>query len=705
MSRQREHGWFIAGSFLRLRHPGVRSAWIAGIASSAISTVLVLLSIGIVSYGFHAQEDRAARTPVFARPGDEPIAMIVLRGPIWQNEQFPMVWLQPTTPEAPPPPGLSEWPDPGEVVVSPGLMARTDILDAWGWEISDAGTGENGAIGDEGLITRSELLAYAVPPAGRSLGTLETVRTISGYGVSGGGSVGMAIETDQAFPAPGTAAVGVTAFLLVPGAILVAGGLRTRLPARRRRAHELWLLGVSRKNIRLAFLVEASAYTLPGIVIGAAAATLGLSFLTALPWTGWTVAPGALLPSSMLMLAGCAGVLLFAVLVAVFTGKVGAEGGDTRSRRNRLRSYGRFGRIAGPVVLVVTGVVLLAASRASSDWIALLLWLVLILLCATWPVVAATLIRWSGRSVERRSETIDGVLLGRQLGAGARSAAATLNPLAVMILLSGAALSTVAAAGAGDPAAQTESPRAQIAIATWRDPRPGDFELLVEELPTGQQAIPVDEEGVAHANSCEDAAEFVDLPASICKSKSDQPDALTSRWSTLVRAKLQVEPVYDWAATSRSAEVLLRATDRQGAYNVMFDHFVAPDVIFLGGVPSMARNVVKWLNAGAIGATIVLLCATLIRFGDLTLSTGMGVTRLKCAGIPADRARAVRVRASRVALLVTTLAAALYALLFSWAGQRAQLTAVSAGPVLIILVSVVLPAGLFLLLAQRYGKQ
>ena len=148
----------VVGSLFRSGDRTVRAARVALIVVASIATMVALLAAGIVDNAFAVQRVREARTPVLAQPASEVIAELVMRGPVWNDEQFPLLWVQPSTSDAPPPPGLRAWPEPGHVVVSPGLLARPEIIDAWGLELSAAGTGADGTIGDEGLLTRSELL-------------------------------------------------------------------------------------------------------------------------------------------------------------------------------------------------------------------------------------------------------------------------------------------------------------------------------------------------------------------------------------------------------------------------------------------------------------------------------------------------------------------------------------------------------------------
>ncbi|MDK8450279.1 hypothetical protein [Corynebacterium mastitidis] len=68
------------------------------------------------------------------------------------------VYLWPLVEDAPLPPGVAQWPAPGEAVLSPALreMAAEEGLDSRYGRVA-------GTIGPEGLATSGEPLAYVVP--------------------------------------------------------------------------------------------------------------------------------------------------------------------------------------------------------------------------------------------------------------------------------------------------------------------------------------------------------------------------------------------------------------------------------------------------------------------------------------------------------------------------------------------------------------
>lgn len=173
----------VVGALFRSGDRIVRAARLALVAVASLATFLAFLAAGIVDNAFTVRDVREARTPVLAQSHSDTIAEVVMRGPIWGDEQFPIVWVQPVAATGPPPPGLSAWPEPGQVVVSPGLLARREIIDEWGLSLSGVGSGADGTIGDDGVLTRSELLAYAAPPEGRDLGPGGARLGISGFGL------------------------------------------------------------------------------------------------------------------------------------------------------------------------------------------------------------------------------------------------------------------------------------------------------------------------------------------------------------------------------------------------------------------------------------------------------------------------------------------------------------------------------------------
>jgi hypothetical protein len=687
----------VVGALFRSGERVVRTARLALVVVAATVTVLALLAAGIVGNAYRVEAVREARTPVLAQSPSDVIAEVVMRGPVWGDEQFPLVWVQPVEPTAPPPPGLSTWPEAGHVVVSPGLLARPEIIDGFGLELSTAGTGVDGTIGDDGILTRSELLAYAAPPVGRDLGPGGARLQISGFGLPLGSDGGILLETDPDYPSPLAAATGSLLFIAVPSATLLAAAIRIRAPARRRRTDNLWLLGVSRRQVRAVLLLETVLLVAPGTVAGILVGGFILPHLRSLPLTGWELAPGALVPSATASLV--------AVLVTVLLASGMAVAHRTSRKgtgRQLRRAPSLLADVLGLSILVGSLATLAVAGSSRGPWVTAVLWATLLVLSLGWSSSTQAVIRMLSRLHGHQWTSPSEDLSRRQLAHGAAPLAALVAPLGLVVLLSGAVLSIVATASGPVHSAGVEADD-QIVLVSWRDPQPGDLAVLSDGLGPAVALVPV-MDGVATTGDCGLASSFVDLPESVCDSAEKLPTVVSETWRRLTGLEVRLVPAGAWAPSPPSADVLIRGTSIATAYRVAFDYFTAPDVYYLYSGTRIVQPVANWLRAGIVSASAIASLAALVRFADLAMASGSGRERLESAGVPREVARSIRLRVTRMALLASTVTAAAYALIFSWAGIGAELTTVSLSTVGACFLAVSAPGLVLLYFANRYGR-
>lgn len=241
----------------------------------SVTLFLALLILGLVSAGLGTMyatysgigERDAARTPVLA--ADAPDASDAAEGEsaafLYREVHDSMVdtpldatliYLWPLAEGAPLPPGVTQWPAPGEAVLSPALreLAAEEGLDSRYGQVV-------GTIGREGLATENEALAYVVPRAmpeevRENFMTAGVGYGAEGYGTAAHGAEGHGAEgvgtgeVIEMAPLPlATAAyaltVGVAAAIL--GAIAVAQGRE----GRQRQNMLLFTLGYSwRERLR-----------------------------------------------------------------------------------------------------------------------------------------------------------------------------------------------------------------------------------------------------------------------------------------------------------------------------------------------------------------------------------------------------------------------------------------------------------------------
>ncbi|MBB4914221.1 hypothetical protein [Streptosporangium saharense] len=132
--------------------------WALMVASCVLATVASLMVIAVATYEGRAARDRA-RGPIVTEPQDA-IAWWSSRFDSVGHFQHSVVLVEPLGTSAPPPPGLTRWPAPGEAMLSPELLSRGA---AEGIRTRYGRFG--GLIGREGLVAPSERLAYVRPPA------------------------------------------------------------------------------------------------------------------------------------------------------------------------------------------------------------------------------------------------------------------------------------------------------------------------------------------------------------------------------------------------------------------------------------------------------------------------------------------------------------------------------------------------------------
>ncbi|MFD0148476.1 ABC transporter permease [Streptomyces sp. NPDC055721] len=283
-----------------------------------LATLVLGLSLGSL-VAVHAvyqgkEERRAARTPVLAaegagKQGADATAWLALADSLDGERQFSVVYVSPLRGDAPLPPGLDRWPEPGEAVLSP--------------ELRRAGAGEDidhrygrlaGTIGGEGLDEPSEWLAYVRPRDG--LRVDRGVEVVTGFGPTAGrlaaglepGSGESNDKSEWMFQAV------VIGLLVLPAVVLLVVAARTGAHTRDRRTALVAALGGRRLDRALIAVGEAGPAAALGAVIGAAVVGAALLHDIRIPYAdyvlssshlrhfGWTAAVLAPLAAFLLVL-------------------------------------------------------------------------------------------------------------------------------------------------------------------------------------------------------------------------------------------------------------------------------------------------------------------------------------------------------------------------------------------------------------------
>ncbi|MFE1550255.1 ABC transporter permease [Streptomyces sp. NPDC058718] len=311
-----------------------------------LATLVLGLSLGslVAVHAVYAgkEERRAARTPVAAtegagKQGADATAWLVLTDSLDGERRFSVVYVSPLRGDAPLPPGLDRWPEPGEAVLSP--------------ELRRAGAGEDidhrygrlaGTIGAEGLDEPSEWLAYVRPRDGLSPdravdNTGAVAEAVTGFGPSAAGHMVPGWEPGQAGRNDKSAwmfqAV-VLGLLVLPAVVLLVVAARTGAHTRDRRTALVAALGGRRLDRALIAVGEAGLGAALGAVISAAAVGAAVLHDVRIPHTdyvlsashlrayGWAAAVLAPLAAFLIVLA--------TVLLADLAPRRGASG--TRPR-------------------------------------------------------------------------------------------------------------------------------------------------------------------------------------------------------------------------------------------------------------------------------------------------------------------------------------------------------------------------------------
>ncbi|WP_460068418.1 hypothetical protein [Streptomyces sp. YKOK-I1] len=259
--------------------------------------------------------------------------------------QYSVVWIRPLTANAPLPPGLDRWPDPGQAVLSPAL--RTALRTAGD---PDRYGDAVGTIGDEGLASPGERYAY-VNPKGDRLTASSQARKAVGFGTSAPGASG-----DWIFVAPRERLRTGLYLVLVPALVLAFVAARMGSQGRDRRTALVSALGGGLRTRVWLNLGESALPVLTGAVLGVLPAfAVATGGDIRLPWIGYELSAADLRARALaLALAGAAsavGVLTLVCLLHRTASRASARSTRLAAHKGTLIRWAAF---ACPLLLLAT---------------------------------------------------------------------------------------------------------------------------------------------------------------------------------------------------------------------------------------------------------------------------------------------------------------------------------------------------------------
>lgn len=514
-----------------------RQRWrqVSVVVAAFIGTLAVLAAAGVIAATANADEHWMARTP---RLADDSAASMLWTDRIasLNRQQFPIEWLQPIAPNAPVPPGLKHLPEPGSVVLSPGLVAAGITASDFGLTLSRAGTGTDGVIGDEGLRASSEPMAYARPATGRSIDS-DTAQRISGFGSTL--EAADALEPFRPLPTLHEALVAVSWSLIAPAGFLIGGAARASSGLRAQRARGLYILGLRPRRVQALLAAETAALATAGALLAALVWLVVGGRVSSLPMTGTRVLPGTMgLPLGLTIALA----LLVAAVMAAISMAMPFIPRDSPRRRWEPAAW-----MLAPYVASLTMMAVSATLSFRSPVRVPLLFGGMLLALAAIPLALPVLARWAASWLSRSREGTRwwaGRRLHRRAGAFSRPAAS----VAALIFIAGAAVAMLDRMQDHEVPVNVTAPQGYV--VGWGSVRPGDAVRVAERMRPAVTLI--EAPGGLIVTSCEEASRALHLMrqnAGACDDPAQIPPLL-SRLGAAMGAPVTVDQRPDPGASS-----------------------------------------------------------------------------------------------------------------------------------------------------------
>ncbi|MGW2631236.1 permease [Streptomyces chattanoogensis] len=150
--------------------------WALFVAAAAVAVVALGAVAAVATYEGRAARNQA-RGPVITERQQEAVALWREGFDTVGEVPHTVIYVDPLKPDAPPPPGLTRWPSPGEAMLSPELVRQGRHDQITGRYGRSAGT-----IGTAGLVSPSERLAYVRPAHTPDTRARESWSYVRGFG-------------------------------------------------------------------------------------------------------------------------------------------------------------------------------------------------------------------------------------------------------------------------------------------------------------------------------------------------------------------------------------------------------------------------------------------------------------------------------------------------------------------------------------------
>jgi len=485
------------------------------VPTSALLFMLMLLASTAALVMADRQQDRdssrsmeistsAARTDLFVEADKD----------IWRGKRISVAWVEPADAHTHPvlPPGMGEFPKPGQSVVSPELDRLADAHPGL-----DKRYPNRVILGDLGLRSGDELIAYVRPSAGRSIGgEKDAIRGEGGQWVGQGpvarvSGFGRGAPLFMGDPPPWSQlALGAIGMAILPGIVLLAVGLAAASGIRDHRFQVLSALGARRRTVLAIGAVESLLLALPGLALATAVWWLVAPRLQSVPLVGDRLVQGDLaLPWWLLILELGAAVMWCGLLSIAVLG--------LRRNRSAPRPTSQRAGLSGlaMIPLVMSFLAFAVAGLTVGDVRVRLNLLGTVMAVAGAPLVVPAIMRAIGKSLVQ-SRSVTTALAGRWMEWSPKRVARPFVGLACLIavVLGGAGYFTVKDRLLDEvPAASSSG--VEGVVVRWRQVEPDDLTRFTAAVGTGlvaPYAVDSEEHEQEHEHEHEHAHESAEGP-------------------------------------------------------------------------------------------------------------------------------------------------------------------------------------------------